>query len=93
MLRRKIKHKRKIGIVYGESIERRGCNFRVFREGLEPRSKGEQERAMWKFGGKCSRQRELHAEGLSDICIVVGLGNNMEGRVAENNEQEEGNRR
>lgn len=32
MLRRKIKHKRKIGIVCGESIERRGCNFRQFSE-------------------------------------------------------------
>lgn len=48
---------------------------------------------MWKFGGRCSRQRELQAEGLADICSVVSSGNNMENRVAENNEQEEGNRR
>lgn len=47
---------------------------------------------MWKFGERCSRQRELQAEGLSDICSVVSSGN-MEDRVAKNNEQEEGNRR
>lgn len=50
-------------------------------------------KAMGKSGEKHSRQREEPVEGTSDICDVVNSQNNVEDRVAENSEQENGGRR
>lgn len=43
--------------------------------------------------GRHSRQREYQVECPSDICDAVTLRNNMEDRLAKNNDQEEGSRR
>lgn len=72
----------------------RGCNFRIFREGLPALSRDLEERR----GEPCGNLGEAFpAEGTasgrtSDICSVSSR-NNPEDRVAENSEQKQGSRR